>query len=325
MSNTPRVIPFSWAMALWAVLSLAIALLGVRLGYGGPPYAVGVLTLSILFAGQIFNAGRGFQKKLKELLGRPGVLILPLGLGLLYFGYLEGIGAFTWPRLLGALAWIELPALLGLSARGRPAGAWQDYGTLAVLWAPIEFAWGRALFPYPLEATHTLEILLALNAGIICFLYLRELDGIGYTFAWGPGFAAAVILNFAIFAAIAIPLGEWMRFISWAPSMARLKMLPISALGILFFTAWPEEFLFRGLLQNMLSKSFRSDRAGWLVASGLFGLSHIVHGFPNWRYVLLASIAGLFYGMAWAKTKSMTADSIVHALVDTIWRLLFNG
>ena len=323
MTKTARTIPFAWAMAMWAVLSLAITLLGVHMGYGGTPYAIAILTLAVLFAGEIFSAAYGFRKTVKELLGPAGLVLLPLGLSLLYWVYLEGIGGFSWARLLGALAWIELPALLGLSSRGRPAGTWQDYATLVVLWAPIEFAWGRALFPYPLEATHTMEILLALNAGIICFLYLRDLEGIGYTITWGPGFATAVIVNFAIFAAIAIPLGEWMHFISWAPSLAKLKILPISLLGIMFFTAWPEEFLFRGLLQNMLSKTFRSDRIGWIVASGIFGLSHIVHGFPNWKYVLLAAIAGLFYGTAWMKTKSMTADCLVHTLVDTIWHLLF--
>lgn len=310
-------------MALWALASLAIALIGVKLGYHGERYVLALLVLVLLLAGQIFNAARGFTETLRKLLGETGLLLLPLLLGLLYIVYLLGTAEFTWPRLAGGLVWIELPALLALSARGRRAGAWQDYAVMVVLWLPIEMAWGRNLFPYPTEATHTMEILLALNAGIIAFLYIRPLEGIGYTISWGKGFGAVVLLNFSVFAAIAIPLGEWMHFISWAPSVAKFKGLPLSALGILFFTAWPEEFLFRGVLQNTLSKSFRSDNAGWVVASLLFGLSHIVHGFPNWRYVFLASIAGLFYGMAWRKTKSMTGDALVHALVDTIWHLLF--
>jgi membrane protease YdiL (CAAX protease family) len=318
-----RAIPIPGAMALWAVLALAIALIGVRLGYGGERFALAALVIALLVAGQIFNGSRGFTDKLKKILGPTSVLLLPLLLGLLYLVYLLGTREFTWLRLGAGLAWIEVPALLVLSARGRRAGAWQDYAVLVILWAPIEFAWGRYLFPYPAEATHTLEILLALNAGIIAFLYLRELDGIGYSIAWGKGFGAVVVLSFLAFAAIAIPLGLSMHFIAWSPSLARLKSLPLSALGILLFTAWPEEFLFRGLLQNLLSKSLRNETAGWIVASGLFGLSHIVHGFPNWRYVLLASIAGLFYGLAWKKTGSMTGSCLVHALVDTIWHALF--
>jgi membrane protease YdiL (CAAX protease family) len=318
-----RAIALSGAMALWAVLALAIALLGVRLGYGGERFALAALVIALLLAGQIFNASRGFTDKLKKILGPTSLLLLPLLLGLLYLVYLLGTGEFNWLRLGAGLAWIEAPALLALSARGRRAGVWQDYAVLVALWAPIEFAWGRNLFPYPAEATHTLEILLALNAGIVAFLYLRELDGIGYTIAWGRGFGAVVVLSFLAFSAIAIPLGEWMHFIAWSPSLARLKSLPLSALGILVFTAWPEEFLFRGLLQNLLSRSFRNETAAWIVASALFGLSHIVHGFPNWRYVLLASVAGLFYGYAWKKTGSITASCLVHALVDTVWHTLF--
>lgn len=318
-----RSIPMAAAMVLWAALALALALIGVRLGYGGERFALAVLVLVLLLAGQIFNAARGFTAKLKSMLGPALSLVLPLLLGLLYLVYLVGTREFSWMRLGAGLVWIELPAVLALSARGRRAGAWQDYAVLVVLWAPIEFAWGRNLFPYPAEATHTLEILLALNAGIIAFLYLRELDGIGYTAAWGKGFGWVVVLSFLAFAAIAIPLGEWMHFIAWSPSMARLEALPLSALGILLFTAWPEEFLFRGLLQNLLSKSFRNETAGWILASGLFGLSHIVHGFPNWKYVFLAAIAGLFYGFAWRKTGSMTGSCLVHALVDTIWHALF--
>jgi len=318
-----RTIPMPWAMALWAVLALAITLIGVRLGYGGERFALVALVLALLLAGQIFNAASGFTDKLKTLLGPTRLLLLPLLLGLLYLVYLLGTREFTWLRLAAGLAWVELPALLALSARGRRAGAWQDYAVLVVLWAPVEFAWGRNLFPYPAEATHTLEILLALNSGIVAFLYLRELDGIGYTIVWGKRFGAVIVLFFLAFAAIAIPLAEWMHFIRWTPSVARFKSLPLSALGILLFTAWPEEFLFRGLLQNLLSKSFRNEIAGWIGASALFGLSHIVHGFPNWRYVLLAAIAGLFYGLAWKKTGSMTGSCLVHALVDTLWHTLF--
>src|SRR5207249_7669311 len=53
---------------------------------------------------------------------------------------------------------------------------------------------------------------------------------------------------------------------------------------------WPEEFLFRGLLQNILARATKSDLTGWWIASIVFGLSHITNmGFPNWRYVILRS------------------------------------
>lgn len=318
-----RSIPFSAAVTLWALLALAMTLVGLRFGYGGVRYASAALVLALLLAGQIFNGARGFTERLKKIPGQAGLLLFPLLLGALFVVYLVGTQDYTWQRLVGGLAYVEVPALLALAARGRPAGRWQDYAAVVALWLPLEFHWAAALVPYPRQATHTLAILFGLNAGIVAFLYVRDLEGVGYTIAWGRGFTAAVVVNFVIFAAIAIPLGEWMRLIRFAPSLARLKGLPLSALGITLFTAWPEEFLFRGLLQNLLSKSLASDRLGWIAASILFGLSHIVHGFPNWRYVLLAAIAGLFYGRAWSMTGSLTASCIVHALVDTTWHTLF--
>ena len=94
--------------------------------------------------------------------------------------------------------------------------------------------------------------------------------------------------------------------------------------GTFIFTAWPEEFLFRGLLQNSLQKTLRSESGGWILASMVFGFSHIANGvFPNWRYVLLATVADVFYGLAWRKTGSIFPSAIVHTLVDVTWHLLF--
>src|SRR5258708_1981020 len=101
-------------------------------------------------------------------------------------------------------------------------------------------------------------------------------------------------------------LGRAMHFIEFAPQWSQWKSLPFLSLGILFFTAWPEEFLFRGLLQNMLARASKSDPAGWWTASILFGFSHITNmGFPNWRYVVLASLPRFFYGWTWRQTRSV--------------------
>jgi membrane protease YdiL (CAAX protease family) len=39
--------------------------------------------------------------------------------------------------------------------------------------------------------------------------------------------------------------------------------------------------------------------------------------------VILASIAGIFYGWTWRKSNSIFASAIVHALVDTTWHFFF--
>ena len=58
----------------------------------------------------------------------------------------------------------------------------------------------------------------------------------------------------------------------------------------------------------------------------LFGLSHFnkrTAGF-NWRYVVLAAIAGIFYGRAWRSRRRVAASAITHASVDTLWSLFLH-
>ena len=115
-----------------------------------------------------------------------------------------------------------------------------------------------------------------------------------------------------------------MHFITFVPQWGRWSGFLFSAVAILVFTAWPEEFLFRGLLQNLLARDSKTEWAGWWTASLVFGLSHITNmGFPNWRYVALATIAGIFYGWTWRKSGSIFASALVHAAVDVTWHFLF--
>jgi membrane protease YdiL (CAAX protease family) len=55
----------------------------------------------------------------------------------------------------------------------------------------------------------------------------------------------------------------------------------------------------------------------------VFGLSHFNKRAAhfNWRYVLLASIAGIFYGRAWRQDRRVAASAITHASVDTVWSI----
>lgn len=89
-----------------------------------------------------------------------------------------------------------------------------------------------------------------------------------------------------------------------------------------FFIAVPEELFFRGWLQNLLERRM-GRRSALVVTAVLFGLSHFnkraVHF--NWRYVLLAALAGIFYGRAWRAERRVGASAVTHASVDTIWSL----
>jgi membrane protease YdiL (CAAX protease family) len=218
-----------------------------------------------------------------------------------------------------------ITALLLARGAGKAPGTWEDYAAMILLWVPVEFLWMDWLFPYPPILTHTLTILMALGTGVATFILLRRLEGVGYGAEWRSGFGWNSAVHFVIYAAIAAPLGIKIGFITFDPAISRMRAsLPLEALGILLFTAWPEEFLFRGLLQNLLSRTVSSRWVGLIAASAIFGLSHIFHApYPNWKYVLLATIAGLFYGHVWMKTGSLVPGVLVHALVDISWHVLF--
>jgi uncharacterized protein len=65
----------------------------------------------------------------------------------------------------------------------------------------------------------------------------------------------------------------------------------------------------------------------WLGLAGtsvVFGSVHLWYrGFPNWRFAALATIAGVFYGLAFRQARSIRASMVTHALTVTAWRLLF--
>jgi membrane protease YdiL (CAAX protease family) len=100
----------------------------------------------------------------------------------------------------------------------------------------------------------------------------------------------------------------------------------VSFVEIFLFVALLEELFFRGFVQTLISNSLGSARKGQVLVSCLFGLFHILHApFPNWRYVLLATVAGWFYGSAFVKGENLMAPSLTHAMVDTVWRTFFTN
>ena len=310
-------------MAVWAVVVLIAAIDGWWHGLRGPRFTIALGIAAVLFAFEWFLAAPAFLSAVQRWTGqlsRFAAPLVPLFAVLLYAFSVSG----NWKLMLAGAAYVVLPLLLAASAAEKPVGAWEDYAAMALVWLPVEFRWIYALFPYPPALTHTLTILTALSIGVAAFVLLRKLEGVGYAVDWRRGYAWNFVIHFAVFAAIALPLGMKIGFLTFEPTLARARSLPLSTIGILFFTAWPEEFLFRGLLQNLLSRTLKNEWAGLFVASGIFGLAHILHApFPNWKYVGLATIAGLFYGRAWMKTGSLVPGTLIHALVDIMWHVLF--
>jgi len=87
----------------------------------------------------------------------------------------------------------------------------------------------------------------------------------------------------------------------------------------LFFTCFAEEAFFRGMIQRFVQFRLQNVRYGkWTaIAIGalLFGAAHYPGGL---KYVLLASVAGLFYGYAFMKTEKIEASILAHFLVNSV-------
>ena len=312
-------------IGLWAALCLLGGFYAVWHGYGGYAFAATFTVFSFYFGVDLLFAARGVPEFLGGHLRGSGAYLLGVAVFLAYLVYALGTGNFSMARAGAIVALAFIPLILASSGERQQAGSWQDYLTLAGIWVAVKFSHSHWLWPYPGgQLAYVFTVLLCVNVALATFVLLRKIPGIGYNIGWGRRWGFFVLASFLVFAAIAIPLGTGMHFIRFDPNVSGLSSLPFASLGILFFTAWPEEFLFRGLLQNLLSRSCKSELAGWWTASVLFGFSHITNmGFPNWRYVILASIAGLFYGWTWRRTNSIFASALVHAAVDTTWHFLF--
>jgi membrane protease YdiL (CAAX protease family) len=313
-------------VAIWAFLCLDGILFALWQGYSGRALATTASTISLLLLSMLLCAARGVTDKFSSALGSGSGLFLSVFVFLLYVIYLFGTGTFALGRIGLMAAFIFLPLALSASAENSAPGCWQDFLTIAAVWGFVKFGPSHYLWPYPgSRLAYPFAVLVAVNIAIATFLLARKTKGIGYTIGWGKNWTLYVLGSFLLFGCVAIPLGIAIRFTTFAPQWSHWMSFVGLSLGILIFTAWPEELLFRGLLQNLLSRSSKSDLAGWWTSSVLFGLSHITNNghFPNWRYVILATIAGLFYAWTWRKTNSIFASALVHAAVDVTWHFLF--
>jgi membrane protease YdiL (CAAX protease family) len=313
------------ALGIWAALCVAGTVYGSSQGYSGRAFASTLMTLAFLLLVTLLFAARGVADGLATRFGAASGVILGALIFLFDMVYLVGSGTFDIRRAATMAALIFVPIGLAVAADGAAAGTWQDFLAIIGIWIFVKFSPSHWLWPYPGgRLAYVMTVLVAVNSALASFLLVRRAKGIGYVLGWGKQWTFYTVGSLLMFACIAIPLGISMHFIQFAPQWHRWTTFVGLSIAILIFTAWPEELLFRGLLQNFLSRASKSELAGWWTASVLFGLSHITNmGFPNWRYVILATIAGIFYGLTWRKTGSIFASALVHAAVDAVWHFLF--
>jgi uncharacterized protein len=227
------------------------------------------------------------------------------------------IGLPIAPRAGAFGAYLTIPTVLVCAGRPRTPGAIRVLAAAIVLWLPIEFNLLPQLRLPPPDGLRAAPFA-ALAAGLYLFLVACPLDRIGYTFQLSRRDLRDALIATGAFAVIGVPIGLATGFLEWNPRPDAIRLV-VAPIAIYLATGVPEEFLFRGLIQNTLERSI--GRAALPIASIIFGLAHL----PDARYVLLATLAGVAYGWVYLVTRRITASAVTHALVDWIWVLLLRG
>jgi hypothetical protein len=233
-------------------------------------------------------------------------------------------GNFAW-RWLAVYALI--PAAIALAARLAPANPraiWLQLAILLVIGLTVDLRWFESAWPAHLSIFNKV---LLLDAGIYAFVAVRPMEGAGFDLRLRRCDVSIGLREFLFYLPIALLLGLSLGFLhvhslAWA-DVARLPgRFALAWIFTFFFIAVPEELFFRGWLQNLLQRRM-GPRAALIVTAALFGLAHFNKRTAsfNWRYVLLAAIAGIFYGRAWRRDRRVGASAVTHATVDSVWSL----
>jgi len=306
------------ALAVGVVTVASLALHGAS-GPAQGPGVVFTLVIGVLLCALLVPA---VQVRLRHVVDVAPSLayVVPAGFAVYGVAVTLAIGAprwfnvLAWPLCIGAALWAigrrraaELPPLRFLGAG-------------VALWI-LAGIWDRAIqVRVPGDARLGLAYLACVALALFLFtvahprrsfdvrlgLSLREL---------GLALGAVIVL-----AAAAIPLGVLVGFVHWEPRWLGVSYAAARIFGLILFVGIPEELLFRGVYQEALSRIW-TPRIGWIVASVLFGLVHIVKHAPppNWPYVLLGAGAGLAYGWVYMRTGKLAAAAVAHGIVNWLW------
>lgn len=317
----------------WTLFSVAVAAamaagsghVGFELAFTA--LAFGAVTLPYFLYG-LSSFRRDVTHFLRERPARLFAVAVACPVGI-YVTYALGTGCFDWSPLLRLVAFVTVPTALALWAgQDRPQGyrlRWQDALAVFCIWVPFDTGLLSMIWAWPAgEGAYVVNTSLAVSLAVTLFACWRGMPELRFRWAWSWHDVKWATYGVLGFTAFALPIGFATGFITLNPTRDLGKILG-APLGIFFFIAVPEELLFRGLIQNMLRRLLGNQWAALAVASVFFGATHL-NNEPlwDWRFFLLATIAGAFYGLVHDKTRSLLAPALTHAAVDVIWLLLLH-
>lgn len=294
--------------------------LNLQASVGGHVFSA-FLCFALLLAPEWFFAFGLGDVLIRSVRARWARLTLPATLAIPYVIFSIPRHAFDWRYAVAmALFPVALSAVIEFSGREQKF-IWQDAVVLLILAITLEL---RLFSPaWPFNGLGSLPKIYLADVALYVYVVVRRLEGIGYAFMPLKNAILVGLREWAFFLPLALGLGFALHFIKFIPRHPSFGHMLSSVLVVSLLTAVPEEIFFRGILQNLLEPRLGSQVALFVTAV-LFGLSHFHKGAAfNWRYVILASVAGIFYGRAWRARKQLLASSTTHTLVDVVWGLWF--
>jgi hypothetical protein len=231
-----------------------------------------------------------------------------------------GIFRWVWFAVYAALP-VAMAALLWQASQvdSEQRGNWRDFLILAALGLAVDLRWFESAWPAHLAIFNKIILL---DAGIYGFVLIRRLEGTGFDLRLRVADLAIGLREVAFYMPLALALGLSLGFLHLHRAWPGFEMIAGAWVFTFFFIAVPEELFFRGWLQNLLERRIGRTPALFVTAA-LFGLAHFNKRAAhfNWRYVLLAAVAGIFYGRAWRRNRRVGTSAVTHATVDAIWSL----
>jgi membrane protease YdiL (CAAX protease family) len=269
-----------------------------------------------------------WRKRLEKLPPAGVAALLVLAAIAPYCAASLAFGSFRWQSLAVIALLAGLVSFWYIVLPQKPAA---DLLLLALMAAVVLAKVFATLYvrPDPKLPLEILGMAMWIRTGAFALLSVRRVQGIGFGFwpsarEWKIG-----VLFFLVMLPAVAALAWWIGFGKFHPPAASWIRTPVIVLlnffGALWIVSLAEEFFFRGLLQQWLVGWLRNEWAGLIATSLLFGAVHLPRGsFPNWRFALLAAVAGIFYGLAFRQASSIRASMVTHALTVTTMKVFFS-
>ncbi len=284
---------------------------------GVPAFASLALLLATLWSFG-FGLGKLLSSKLRSRSQRllaPALLVIP------YLVFAIPMHEARWSIFAAMIVTAIASAAILETCPSHSRLAWQDVVVLLLLLCVHLLRLFEPAWPDPRLAVLPKLFLI----DIVAYLYtvVRPLERIGYSLVPAASAFRIGFREWLFFLPFGIGLGTALHFTHFRPHLPALGQIGVAIVVTFLFVAIPEELFFRGILQNLLESRI-GQTAALVLASVLFGLSHYHRGGAfDERYIVLAAIAGIFYGRAWRARHQLLAAIITHTAVDVVWSIWF--